>query len=214
MNTDEVPDGMDQDGPDGISLLAMAQSIGEKERTMRIDERTKIGSNRAAFTIGGGRPLLLSKLTASQNLQGGTIDVALKKQTNKVLRKPNKFETPLEKTASKKASRKMYYDQTIKTVDRWDDTVKKFRVDPNLDLRDVNQRIQLVPTEARTRKLGTELERELDAILHGSKYIPEEGQELSRAEKAILNSVSIEEAHLRRVELQKHRHLECKYFYI
>ena len=94
--------------------------------------------------------------------------------------------------------------------DKWDNTVKKFRTDSNIDLRDVNQRIQMVPTEAKTRKLGSELERELDAILHGSKYIPEEGEELSRAEKMILNSVSVEEAKMRRMELQKHRHLQCK----
>jgi U3 small nucleolar RNA-associated protein 14 len=104
----------------------------------------------------------------------------------------------------------MYYDQTVKTLEKWDDSVKRFKVAPQTDLRNVNEKINIVPTEARSRKLGTELEKELDAILHGSEYIPDEGEELSRAEKNILNSVSIEEAAMRRIELQKHRHLQCK----
>merc|ERR1712083_473383 len=79
------------------------------------------------------------------------------------------------------------------------------------DLRNVNERVQMVPTEARTRKLGTELEQELHQVLYGSKYLPEDGEELSRAEKEILQSVSVEEAKNRRIELQKHRHLQSQY---
>merc|ERR1712050_149053 len=192
-----------------VSLLPMVQSLSSKDANDN-RERTTIGQNRSAFTIGGSKRLHPNELVGRSNI-AGKIDASLKKQTNKILRKKNLFETPLEKKDAKKASRKMYYDQTITKVNKWDDTVKKFRVNPSIDLRDVNQAVQMVPTEAKTRKLGTELERELDSILHGSKYIPDEGEELSRAEKAILNTVSVEEAKLRRIELQKHRHLQSQY---
>ena len=80
----------------------------------------------------------------------------------------------------------------------------------HLDLRDDNKKLQLVPTEAKKRKLGTELEAELEKVIKGSIYTHGEGDELSKAETMALESLSIEEAKLRRIELQKHRHLQGK----
>ena len=48
-------------------------------------------------------------------------------------------------------------------------------------------------------------------IYSGSIYSHEEGDELSKAEQRALESLSIEEAKLRRIELQKHRHLQSTY---
>ena len=48
-------------------------------------------------------------------------------------------------------------------------------------------------------------------IYLGSIYSHEEGDELSKAEQRALESLSIEEAKLRRIELQKHRHLQSAY---
>ena len=45
-------------------------------------------------------------------------------------------------------------------------------------------------------------------MIKGSIYTHGEGDELSKAEKMALESLSIEEAKLRRIELQKHRHLQ------
>merc|ERR1739838_1101869 len=107
-----------------------------------------------------------------------------------------------------RANRKMYYEQTVKRISKWDGAVKKLRFDEHLDLRDDNKKLQLVPTEAKKRKLGTELEAELEKVIKGSIYTHGEGDELSKAEKMALESLSIEEAKLRRIELQKHRHLQ------
>ena len=81
----------------------------------------------------------------------------------------------------------------------------------HIDLRDDNKKLQLVPTEAKRRKLGTELEAELEKVIHGSIYTHAEGEELSKAETMALESLSIEEAKMRRIELQKHRHLQAAY---
>jgi len=136
--------------------------------------------------------------------------VALKKQTNQVLRSHNLLQTPLESKESKKLTRKLIYEQTSTKLGRWDDYVKNIRHGSQIDLRNVNQKVCIVPTEARKRKLGTEVERELDALLNGNEYIPTGDDELSIAEKRILSSVSIQEAKLRQMELRKHRILQCK----
>ena len=73
----------------------------------------------------------------------------MRKQANQISRSKNVFQSPLEKTLAKKVARKAYYDQTVTRVDKWDDSVKKFRVAPSVDLRDVNQTITMVPTGKR-----------------------------------------------------------------
>jgi U3 small nucleolar RNA-associated protein 14 len=135
----------------------------------------------------------------------------LKKQTNQVLRSHNLLQTPLESKESKKLTRKLIYEQTSTKLGRWDDYVKNIRHGSQIDLRNVNQKVCIVPTEARKRKLGTEVERELDALLNGNEYIPTGDDELSIAEKRILSSVSIQEAKLRQMELRKHRILQCRF---
>ena len=75
----------------------------------------------------------------------------------------------------------------------------------------MNNRLQLVPTEARKRGTGSELERELEQLIAGSSYTHDEGEELSKAERTALESLSVEEARVRRIELQKHRHLQSTY---
>ena len=86
-----------------------------------------------------------------------------------------------------------------------------YNIFQHIDLRDDNKKLQLVPTEAKRRKLGTELEAELEKVIHGSIYHHGEGDELSKAETMALESLSIEEAKMRRIELQKHRHLQAAY---
>ena len=100
-----------------ISLVPLAAALSGKEEKLAKNERTKIGSNRAAYAIGGAQRLHVSDLANRKNI-AGVVDATLKKQTNKVLRKNNVFNTPLEKKELKKASRKMYYDQTVKAVDK------------------------------------------------------------------------------------------------
>ena len=157
--------------------------------------------------------------------------------TNRILKKTNKYETPLNKIDREKADRKLHYEQTTKRIDKnWDSLAKKHRFSEHLDLRSDNKKLQLVPTEAKKTSIGSELERELEAVLKGKEgglernliisnliisyklfaylgsiYSHEEGDELSKAEQRALESLSIEEAKLRRIELQKHRHLQSAY---
>ena len=86
---------------DEVSLLSMVQSMDQKQK-LNPEERTNISKNRNAFAIGGVRRLHVSALTQKQNLGGKEIDASLKKQTNKILRKQNIFETPLEKKETQK----------------------------------------------------------------------------------------------------------------
>ena len=53
----------------------------------------------------------------------------LKKQTKRLMKKQNKFDAPIEKLEQRKANRKMYYEQTVKRLGKWDAAVKKHRHD-------------------------------------------------------------------------------------
>lgn len=187
-----------------MSLFETIKQINDKQLVENEKERTMLSRNRSAFAIGGKSKLKLNQLPKKSA-------VALKKQTNQVLRSHNLLQTPLESKESKKLTRKLIYEQTSTKLGRWDDYVKNIRHGSQIDLRNVNQKVCIVPTEARKRKLGTEVERELDALLNGNEYIPTGDDELSIAEKRILSSVSIQEAKLRQMELRKHRILQSEY---
>ncbi|CBY12371.1 unnamed protein product [Oikopleura dioica] len=187
-----------------VSLFETIKQINDKQLVENDKERTMLSRNRSAFAIGGKSKLKLNQLPKKSA-------VALKKQTNQVLRSHNLLQTPLESKESKKLTRKLIYEQTSTKLGRWDDYVKNIRHGSQIDLRNVNQKVCIVPTEARKRKLGTEVERELDALLNGNEYIPTGDDELSIAEKRILSSVSIQEAKLRQMELRKHRILQSEY---
>jgi len=184
--------------------LDTIKQINDKQLIENEKERTMLSRNRSAFAIGGKSKLKLNQLPKKSS-------VALKKQTNQVLRSHNLLQTPLESKEGKKLTRKLIYEQTSTKLGRWDDYVKNIRHSSQIDLRNVNQKVCVVPTEARKRKLGTEVERELDALLNGNEYIPTGDDELSIAEKRILSSVSIQEAKLRQMELRKHRILQSEY---
>ena len=53
----------------------------------------------------------------------------LKRQTKRLMRKQNKFDAPIEKLDQTRANRKMYYEQTVKRISKWDGAVKKLRFD-------------------------------------------------------------------------------------
>ena len=53
----------------------------------------------------------------------------LKRQTKRLMRKQNKFDAPIEKLDQTRANRKMYYEQTVKRISKWDGAVKKLRHD-------------------------------------------------------------------------------------
>jgi len=200
---------LDEENP---SLLGIAKELNAKESKTSSD-RTKMGTKRSALAMGGSKRLMIGDLVSSKNLEKFEGQNAnLKKMTNRILKKVNKFDTPLNKIEREKADRKMHYEQTTKRIDKnWDALAKKHRFSEHVDLRSDNKKLQLVPTEAKKASIGSELERELEAVLKGSIYSHEEGDELSRAEQRALESLSIEEAKLRRIELQKHRHLQSAY---
>ena len=220
---------LDEENP---SLLGIAKDLNAKDAKISSD-RTKMGTKRSALAMGGTKRLMIGDLVSTKNLEkfeGQNSN--LKKMTNRILKKANKYETPLNKIDREKADRKLHYEQTTKRIDKnWDSLAKKHRFSEHLDLRSDNKKLQLVPTEAKKTSIGSELERELEAVLKGKEgalernliisyklfaylgsiYSHEEGDELSKAEQRALESLSIEEAKLRRIELQKHRHLQSAY---
>ena len=225
---------LDEENP---SLLGIAKDLNAKDAKISSD-RTKMGTKRSALAMGGTKRLMIGDLVSTKNLEKFEgQNPNLKKMTNRILKKANKYETPLNKVDREKADRKLHYEQTTKRIDKnWDSLAKKHRFSEHLDLRSDNKKLQLVPTEAKKTSIGSELERELEAVLKGKEgglernliisnliisyklfaylgsiYSHEEGDELSKAEQRALESLSIEEAKLRRIELQKHRHLQSAY---
>ena len=156
---------LDEENP---SLLGIAKDLNAKDAKTSSD-RTKMGTKRSALAMGGTKRLMIGDLVSTKNLEKFEgQNPNLKKMTNRILKKANKFETPLNKIDREKADRKLHYEQTTKRIDKnWDVLAKKHRFSEHLDLRSDNKKLQLVPTEAKKTPIGSELERELEAVLKG-----------------------------------------------
>ena len=158
---------LDEENP---SLLGIAKDLNAKDAKISSD-RTKMGTKRSALAMGGTKRLMIGDLVSTKNLEKFEgKNPNLKKMTNRILKKANKYETPLNKIDREKADRKLHYEQTTKRIDKnWDSLAKKHRFSEHLDLRSDNKKLQLVPTEAKKASIGSELERELEAVLKGEE---------------------------------------------
>ncbi|XP_053328851.1 U3 small nucleolar RNA-associated protein 14 homolog A [Spea bombifrons] len=192
-------------------LLDAITSLDGKKRR-RVAERSEASLQVSEFGIsseGTGEKLTLSDLIEPTQKSASLSTV--RKQLKKLSRAQN-VEVPLTKEETQKIQRVVAYEKASEEVTRWEHIVKQNRKADQLVFAENDDtvkpaRIEDVVTGWKAR---TSLEMEIFNILHENKQ-PLTDPLLTPVEEASLKAMSLEEAKLRRAELQKARALQSYY---
>ncbi|XP_075042338.1 U3 small nucleolar RNA-associated protein 14 homolog A [Mixophyes fleayi] len=193
-------------------LLDTISSLDGKRRR-KLAERTEAGLQVSEFGIsseGAGEKIDLSDLI--QPIKKSTSFKEVKKQLNKLNEKKS-VELPLSKEESQKIQRIVSYQSTSAEVAKWDHIVRQNRAAEQLVFPLNQESLKPAPIEevmTGWSKAVTPLEIEIFNVLHKNKQ-PILDPILTPVEEASLKAMSLEEAKLRRAELQKARALQSYY---
>ncbi|XP_067084773.1 U3 small nucleolar RNA-associated protein 14 homolog A isoform X2 [Osmerus mordax] len=207
----------DEDGSDderkNRKLLEAISSLGGKKRK-KLAERSEASIQVSEFTVnaeGEGEKINLSDLIGTMDKTTASLSKT-KKQLKNLQNSHTTLETPLSKQETQKIHRDVAFDKTAKEVSRWESIVKQNRRAEQL-VFPLNQepsgpkRMDQVVTGW---KAQTPLEQEIFSLLHKNKQ-PIHHPVLTPMEEASLGAMSLEEAKVRRAELQKARVLQSYY---
>ncbi|XP_046899167.1 U3 small nucleolar RNA-associated protein 14 homolog A [Hypomesus transpacificus] len=207
----------DEDGSDderkNRKLLEAISSLGGKKRK-KLAERSEACIQVSEFTVnaeGEGEKINLSDLIGTMDKTTASLSKT-KKQLRNLQNSHTTLETPLSKQETQKIHRDVAFDKTAKEVSRWESIVKQNRRAEQL-VFPLNQepsgpkRMDQVVTGW---KAQTPLEQEIFSLLHKNKQ-PIHHPVLTPMEEASLGAMSLEEAKVRRAELQKARVLQSYY---
>ncbi|KAM9326263.1 U3 small nucleolar RNA-associated protein 14 homolog A [Gastrophryne carolinensis] len=206
---DEQEDGDSQHKHQKL-LEAISSLDGKKRR--KVAERTEAGLQVSEFAIsseGTGDKISLSDLI--EPIKKSTSLSTVKKQLNK-LKEKKSVALPLSKEETQKIQRVVAYQAASEEINKWQPVVAEIRkadklVFPLNDEAVKPARIEEVVTGWKAR---TPLEMEIFNILHKNNQ-PITDPLLTPVEEASLKAMSLEEARLRRAELQKARALQSYY---
>lgn len=192
-------------------LLEAISSLDGKKRR-RLAERTEASLHVSEFGItaeGVGEKISLSDLI--EPIKKTTALTTVKKQLNK-LKDKKSVELPLSNEETQKIQRVISYQSTSVEVAKWDPVVKQNRKAEQLVFPLADETLRPTPIEDKLSgwKARTPLEMEIFNILHNNKQ-PITDPLLTPLEEASLKAMSLEEAKLRRAELQKARALQSFY---
>ncbi|KAK5861603.1 hypothetical protein PBY51_022986 [Eleginops maclovinus] len=212
ISSEEEEDGGD-DERKRQKLLEAISALGGK-RQKKLGERSEAAVHMSEFTVnaeGEGDKVDLSDLIGTLE-KTSAVPARTKKQLKNLQRTNKTIECPLSKQESERIQRDVAFQKASTEVTRWKDIIKQ------------NQRAeQLVfpldkePTGPRPMerivngwKAQTPLEQEIFALLSANKQ-PINDPILTPAEEASMRAMSLEEAKIRRAELQKARALQSYY---
>ncbi|CAH2314834.1 U3 small nucleolar RNA-associated 14 homolog A [Pelobates cultripes] len=192
-------------------LLDAISSLDGKKRR-RLAERSEASLQVSEFGIsaeGTGEKLMLSDLIAP--IEKSTKLSTVKKQLNK-LNQTKSVELPLTKEESNRIQRVVAYKKASEEVSRWDHIVKQNRKAEQLVFPQNDEKLKPTRIEEVVSgwKACTPLEMEIFNILQKNNQ-PLIDPLLTHVEEASLKAMSLEEAMLRRAELQKARALQSYY---
>ena len=191
-------------------LLEAVTSLDGKKR-WKFAERSEASVKVSEFTVsaeGLGERLVLSDLLepckTSSSLAG------VKKQLNRV--KSKTMELPFTQEEVERTHREVAFHETAQVLSRWDPIVLKNRRAEQLIFPRKEEQSAFAPTEHMLGgwEAGTPLEQEIFNLLCNNKQ-PVRDPLLTPVEKASLKAMSLEEAKLRRAELQRARALQSYY---
>ncbi|XP_008824936.1 U3 small nucleolar RNA-associated protein 14 homolog A isoform X2 [Nannospalax galili] len=192
-------------------LLEAISSLNGKNR-WKLPERSEASLNVSEFNVsseGSGEKLVLSDLLGPDKPSSSL--VVVKKQLNRVKSKKT-LELPLNKEEVKQIHREVAFNKTLQTLSKWDPVVEKNRQAEQMVFPMEREPSAFAPIEHvfGDWKAKTPLEQEVFNLLHKNKQ-PVTDPLLTPVEKASLKAMSLEEAKIRRAELQRARALQSYY---
>ncbi|ELK25551.1 U3 small nucleolar RNA-associated protein 14 like protein A [Myotis davidii] len=192
-------------------LLEAISSLDGKNRR-KLAERSEASLKVSEFTVsseGSGERLVLSDLLEPVKTSSSLATV--KKQLNRVKSKKT-VELPLNKEEVERIHREVAFNKTSQTLSKWDPIVQKNRQAEQLVFPLMKEQSAFAPIEHVLNgwKARTPLEQEIFNLLCKNKQ-PVTDPLLTLVEKASLKAMSLEEAKMRRAELQRARALQSYY---
>uniref|UniRef100_A0A4W5QT50 UTP14A small subunit processome component n=1 Tax=Hucho hucho TaxID=62062 RepID=A0A4W5QT50_9TELE len=194
-------------------LLEAISSLGGKKRK-KLTERSEASIQVSEFTVnaeGEGDKINLSDLIGTLDKTPSAL-IKTKKQLKNLQHNQSTLETPLTRKETERIQREVAFEKTSKEVSRWQSVVLQNQKAEQL-VFPLNQepsgpkRIEQVVAGW---KAQTPLEQEIFSLLRMNKQ-PLHDPVLTPTEEASLRAMSLEEAKIRRAELQKARVLQSYY---
>ncbi|XP_077920503.1 U3 small nucleolar RNA-associated protein 14 homolog A isoform X1 [Halichoerus grypus] len=191
-------------------LLEAISSLDGKNRR-KLAERSEASLKVSEFNVtseGSGEKLVLSDLLGPVKTSSLA---AVKKQLNRVKSKKT-VELPLNKEEVERIHREVAFNKTSQALSKWDPIVLKNRQAEQLVFPLKKEQSVFAPIEHVLSgwKARTPLEQEVFNLLHKNKQ-PVTDPLLTPVEKASLKAMSLEDAKMRRAELQRARALQSYY---
>ncbi|XP_049321179.1 U3 small nucleolar RNA-associated protein 14 homolog A [Astyanax mexicanus] len=194
-------------------LLEAISSLGGRRR-MKQTERSEASLQVSEFSVaadGAGEKVELSDLLGTMEKTPGAPNKT-KKQLKNLQNRKDTLELPLSKQETEKIQRGVAYKKSSREVSRWESVITQnqkaeqlvfpLRQDPT-----GHKRMEQVVAGWKAR---TPLEQEIFSLLHSNSQ-PIHDPVLTPVEEASIKAMSLEEAKIRRAELQKARALQSYY---
>uniref|UniRef100_A0AAY4BK67 Uncharacterized protein n=1 Tax=Denticeps clupeoides TaxID=299321 RepID=A0AAY4BK67_9TELE len=180
----------------------------------KLTERSEASTQVSEFSVnaeGEGEKVKLSDLLGKMEKTPKNLNKT-KKQLKDLEKKSDTLELPLSRQEKEKIQREVAYVKTSTEVSRWESVVTQNRnaeqlVFPLIQEPSGPKRIEQVVSGW---KAQTPLEQEIFSLLHCNLQ-PTHDPVLTPVEEASLKAMSLEEAKIRRAELQKARALQSYY---
>ncbi|GLD51570.1 U3 small nucleolar RNA-associated protein 14 homolog A-like protein [Lates japonicus] len=194
-------------------LLEAISALGGK-RKKKLGERSEAAVQMSEFTVnaaGEGDKIDLSDLIGTMD-SNPSVPAKTKKQLKNLQQTKKTIECPLSKQESERILRDVAFQKAATEVSRWKGIIRQNQRAEQL-VFPLNQEpsgpkpIERVVTSWRAQ---TPLEQEIFALLSANKQ-PISDPILTPAEEASLRAMSLEDAKIRRAELQKARALQSYY---
>ncbi|XP_072548664.1 U3 small nucleolar RNA-associated protein 14 homolog A [Salminus brasiliensis] len=194
-------------------LLEAISSLGGRRR-MKQTERSEASLQVSEFSVnadGAGEKVNLSDLLGTMEKTPGAPNKT-KKQLRNLQNCKETLELPLSKQETEKIQRGLAYDKSSKEVSRWESVITQNQKAEQLvfPLRQDPTGPKRMEQVVAGWKAQTPLEQEIFSLLHSNSQ-PIHDPVLTPVEEASIKAMSLEEAKIRRAELQKARALQSYY---
>ncbi|KAG7484224.1 hypothetical protein MATL_G00047130 [Megalops atlanticus] len=212
ISASEDEGGSDDERKHRKLLDAISSLDGKKRR--KLAERSEASAQVSEFSIsaeGTGDKITLSDLIGTIE-QSPSVVTKTKKQLKNLQSRHDTLELPLSRQQTEKIQREVAYSKTAKEVSRWHSVVVQNQKAEQLvfPLNQEPSGPKRVEQVVAGWKAQTPLEQEIFTLLHMNKQ-PVNDPVLTPMEEASLKAMSLEEAKIRRAELQKARVLQSYY---
>ncbi|KAM3862201.1 U3 small nucleolar RNA-associated protein 14 homolog C [Diretmus argenteus] len=194
-------------------LLEAISSLGGK-RKKKLAERSEAAVQMSEFTVnaeGEGDKINLSDLIGTID-QTAAVSSTTTKQLKNLQRSKKTIECPLSKQETERIQRDVAFQKTAKEVSRWKSLIRQNQKAEQLIFPLNQEPSGPKPMEQVVSgwKARTPLEQEIFALLSINKQ-PINDPVLTPMEEASIRAMSLDEAKIRRAELQKARVLQSYY---